>query len=97
MRKRERRVIYFLFLLLLLRLLPFLQDIVGDLSSPATKGKIDKDQRENLMASNRKSDRLAKIERAKEMENQDFIDQNSPQVVSWKPFHRISLPHGSNN
>jgi hypothetical protein len=60
-----------------------LQDILADLSSPATKGKVDRDQRESLMASSKKNDRLSKIEKAKELENQDFIDSNSPQVVSF--------------
>ena len=68
------------------------QDIVADMSSPATKGKIDRDQRESLMASSRKNDRISKIEKAKEMENQDFIDNNSPQVVrNLIPFSIIII------
>lgn len=57
------------------------EDISADMTSPATKGKIERDARDTLMATSRKTDRVTRMEKAKELENQDFIQQNAPMLV----------------
>jgi len=57
------------------------EGIKQEMTNPSTKAKIEKDKREMLLRTSSKNDREARIDKAREMENQDFINKNSPQLL----------------